>query len=233
MRLAPLVLLLVGCAHSFIRVPDSQWNTVPVAERTTMDHEHAALREQLDREHAAAVNDLAAARTSPTWAMPAAREASAAPGDEWAAVIQQFEQRKHAAMIEVANASTEWQRARLAFYKSRVELAASKLAVLRCAYEVERAHAVDHHLLGSDTYDSAPYRAQLADTQQRWYAADLRVKNARDALTTATAKLTRKKAVYAQLVRVGPAVPTSAGTSLAADGHNKPVRTNTRVSARR
>jgi hypothetical protein len=172
-----------------------------------MDREHAAQREQLSREHAAALGELAAVRESKHPATPAARAASAAPGDEWAAVILQFEERKRAAMIEVANASAEWQRARLDLYESRVELAASRLAVLRCSYEVERAHAVDRHLLGSDTYDSAPYRAQLAETQQRWYAADLRVNAARNALAAASAKLTDKKAAYAELVRVGPQVP--------------------------
>jgi hypothetical protein len=176
-----------------------------------MDREHAAQRAQLIREHAAAVSELAAVRESPHSATPAAQAASAAPGDEWASVIMQFEQRKHAAMIEVANASAEWQRARLSLYESRVELAASKLAVLRCSYEVDRAHAVDRHLLGSDTYDSSPYRAQLAETQQRWFAADLRVNHARDALAAASAALTHKKAAYAELVRVGPQVPTSAG----------------------
>lgn len=209
MRFASFLLILVGCAHSFVSVPDAEWQKVPAAQRATMDREYAAQREQLDREHAAAVNELAAARTSPNTAVPAARAVSPAPGDEWAAAIQKFEQQRRAAMLEVANASAEWQRARLALYESRVALAASKLAVLRCSYEVDRAHAVDRHLLGSDTYDSAPYRAQLAEAQDRWYAADLRVKSARDALTAAAAKLTQTKAAYAALVRTGPQAPTS------------------------
>lgn len=198
-----------------------------------MDREHATQREQLNREHAAAVSELAAARQSPHTTLPAAQAATAAPGDEWATVIQQFEQQKRAAMIEVANASAEWQRARLSLYESRVELAASRLAVQRCSYEVERAHAVDRHLLGSDTYDSAPYRAQLAETQQRWYAADLRVNNARNALTAASAKLSHKKAAYAALVRKGPQVPTSAGNPLTADATDSPARTKTRSPAKR
>lgn len=171
-----------------------------------MDREHASQREQLSREHAAALDELAAVREAKHPALPATA-ATAAPGDEWGAVILQFEERKRAAMLEVASASAEWQRARLALYESRVELAASRLAVLRCSYEVERAHAVDRHLLGSDTYDSAPYRAQLAETQQRWYAAEQRVNTARDALAAASAQLTQKKAAYAELVRVGPQVP--------------------------
>lgn len=226
MRAFLLVLVsVVGCAKPFMIVPDSEWKTVPASERTTMDRQHATDVARAQQEHDAARAALAAARKTVVTRVESPAPAAIAPGDEWAASMKQFETRKRYAMTEVATATADWQRARLAFYEQRVALASARLDVLSSTREMERARAVDHHRLGFDKYESAEFQGQLADTQQQWYAADQRAKAAREALTAATARVAAAKNSYAELVRIGPNAPTSdAHTLQLADWDDKPLR---------
>jgi len=224
MRLSILVVLFAGCTKSFLVVPDAQWVVVPPTQRATMEADHAAKLARLEQERAAASTALAEARrTAPKPAIVST--AAPAPGDRWAAAIRELEHSKQAALIDISQATAIWQRARIAYYQSRLEVATTAMAVEHCAYEVERARAIDRNLLGSDTYDSAPYRAQLSEAQRRWYAADQRAATIRDELTAAASAVTQTKDVYAKLVRNGPLAPTSADDRLRLAGfHDEPLR---------
>lgn len=197
-----LVMGAVGCAQSFVMVPDAEWKTVPAAERAAIDRDHAAAVARADAERDAAVIALSHVRAEqPARAVEAPRLTAMAGVDP--SVIQ-FERDKQAAMAAVTVATADWQKARIAFHERRVELAEANAAVLRCSYEVTRAKAVDHHRLGFDTYDSAQFRGQLSHTQERWYRAQTRMDEARQALTRATAALARSKDAYAAVVRAAP-----------------------------
>jgi hypothetical protein len=216
-------------------VPDHEWKTVPGAERAQIEREHAAEVAKAEAERDAARVALTHARSAPAprMAITAARSATVATGDEWATAVARFDQQKRAAITNVNAATVEWQRARLAFYARRAELAETNLAVLRSAYEVTRAKAVDHHRLGFDTYDTASYRGQLAHTQESWYAARSRATQAREELVNATARLTAAKDAYASLVRTGPTAPTSADDSLRLAGWNdRPLHERTNWQSR-
>ncbi|NVB77044.1 MAG: hypothetical protein HOV81_01495 [Kofleriaceae bacterium] len=223
-----LVLTAVGCAKSYVLVPDNEWKTVPDAERAQLDREHAAEVAKADAERTAARVALTNARAAATPKPMQVGPAPAASGDEWATAMAQYEQNRRAAITSVNAATAEWQRARIAFYERRVELADANVEVLQSAYEVTRAKAVDRHRLGFDTYDAAEFRGQLANTQERWYAAETRATAAREALASATAKLAAAKDTYASIVRGGPNAPRSDDKSMQlASWKDQPLRART------
>src|SRR5262249_4866388 len=104
-------------------------------------------------------------------------------------------------------------RAQHVWRTARVELVETKIDVARCDYQVTRARAVDHHLLGTDTYDAAEYRMQLAEHQERWRTAELHSAEAQAALTRAQQDLATAKQTYADLVRTGPTAPVPESTT--------------------
>ncbi len=204
-----LVLGAVGCATSYVVVPDTEWKTVPLAERAQLDKEHAAEVARADAERDAARIALTKARAEAAPRLVVAAQVTAASGDEWATAMQAYDQQKRVAVATVNAATAEWQAARIAFHERRVELADANARVLASSFEVTRATAVDRHRLGFDTYDAAEFRGQLAQTQESWYQAETRATAARQALVAASAKLAAAKDAYASLVRGGPNAPTS------------------------
>lgn len=196
-----IVLLLtcsIGCANSLVQVPDREWKTVPQAERAQIDHDHSVQVEKVKADRDAA---RLALRTVLVAKAPTALAADS--GDASATALPDDAQSRYNVLAEVRAATLAWQRARIAYFERRIDAADAHLAVLGCAREVARAKAVDRHRLGFDTYDSAEYRGQLAQTQERWYAAMMRAATAREALVNATLKLAAAKEAYATLVRVG------------------------------
>lgn len=216
--------MAVGCAQSFVMVPDAEWQTVPSVERAQIDRNHAADVARADAERTAALIALERIRAeTPPRVVPAPTTSAASAGAE-TDVTAAYERSKRDAIGKVATATAEWRHARITFYERRVELAAANVAVLHCSHEVARARAVDHHRLGFDTYDGAPFRGQLSLTQERWYQAETRMNEAREALTRATANLADEKDVYAAIVR---GVPREKRAMELADFRDCPLRERT------
>ena len=210
-----VVLLLTGCAAGFQTVPASDWETVPAAERASLDRAHDAEVARLQAELRAAIAAVTDAQQALV-RQPRATAAPApiaAPGDDWADAMRAHERAKRDARTGIDTATYDWLRARRAWREQRVELVRSELAVTASARELARARAIDHHLLGSDTYDSAEYRHQLADVQERWQAAQVRTGEAEALLERASAALAASKERYAELVRRGPMAPGETRTT--------------------
>lgn len=208
----------VGCAQSFVMVPDSEWRTVPAAERAQMERDHATEVARADAERDAASLELEHVRADqPARVVPPPAVAVAGVDAD----VVRFERDRREAMTRVATATADWQEARVAYHEARVELTGANVEVLRCSYEVKRAKAVDHHRLGFDTYDSGQFRGQLSQTQERWYRAVTRMNAARQALTQATATLAASKDAYAAVVR---AVPREKRDLELADWNDRPLR---------
>ncbi len=209
-----VALILTGCA-GFTSVPLADWQTVPAAERASLDRAHDAKVAETEGELYAII--LATADDRRLLALPAVHRpdvAPAAPGDSWAAAVAGHEQRKAEAIAQIDRATVAVRRADLAWRELRAELLTAQLEVLRSEREVERAKAIDHHLLGSDTYDSAEYRGQLAKAQARWFALEPQVEAARTGRVRTTGELAGAKETYASLVRTGPLAPTSDDVAL-------------------
>ena len=211
MRATLLVLIIVGgCAPGFTSVSSDAWQTVPAAQRAAIDAAYQSQVAQARAELQAASAPVVAPR------LPALQRATVAvaPGDDWAGAMRTFERTEADARTQIAAATAAVQRADAQYRAERVALATAQLVELRCAHELARARAVDHNLLGDDTYDTAGFRGQLARAQEPRYAAAARADVARAALQHATAGLAAAKETYAALVRRGPTAPTSSDTAL-------------------
>lgn len=209
-----VALVLTGCA-GFTSVPLADWQTVPAAERAALDRAHDAKVAETEGELYAII--LATAEDRRLLALPAVHRADiapAAPGDSWAAAIAGQEQRKAEAIAQIDSATVAVHRADLAWRELRAELLTEQLDVLRSEREVERAKAIDHHLLGTDTYDGAEYRGQLAKAQARWFAIEPQVEAALAVRGRTSGELAGAKETYASLVRSGPLAPTSEDVAL-------------------
>ncbi len=188
---------------------------MPAAERASLDRAHDAKVAQTEGELYAIV--LATAEDRRMLALPAVHHPDvtpAAPGDSWAAAIEGQERRKAAAITQIDSATVAVRRADLAWRELRGEFLTAQLEVLRSERELERAKAIDHHLLGSDTYDTAGYRGQLAKAQAKWFALEPQVEAAATARGRTTGELAGAKEAYASLVRRGPLAPTSEDVAL-------------------
>ena len=224
MRHSLLVLVLVGaCAPGFVSVPQHDWTIVPAARRAAID---AAYQADLDRTRV----ELRAAQAAAT--APAAVSTHAAPAalvpasnDAWAETMRRYAQREAAALAQVDAANARRARAQREVAAARIAYLTIQLDELRCAHELDRARAIDHSLLGDDTYDTGAYQAQLASVQARWFEAQQRVSSAASALQRVNAELVADKEAYAAIVRMPPAAPGDdaaplrlGNTSLAAGG---------------
>jgi hypothetical protein len=207
------LLLLVGCAAQIQTVPAADWNTVPAAQREKLDREYqadvAAAQTELRVTTAAVIearHTLAAARAAARKPGPAAALPDTLK-DEWSMAVREHERSKRDAVIEVDTANIAWLTANLAWRQLRLDTATARIALLGYERELARAKAIDHFMLGTETYDSAVYRGQLAHAQERWYDASTHATAARDALAQASVRLTASKETYAKLMRTGPATP--------------------------
>jgi len=191
---------VVGCAAGALeRVPDGDWQgTVPARERARLD-------QTSDRELAIANADLAGA----TAALADARKLLAAntkqsvkplpaTADDW---FKEREPLRREAAVKADQAREAWLRANLAWRQHRLDAAVARIAVIEADRELRRAKAIDHHLLGDDTYDTAPYRGQVARAQEPWYRAELAADATRGQLESLGAKMASTREAYAQLTR--------------------------------
>src|SRR5579863_2133453 len=168
---------LAGCAMTSMEtVPDSDWNTVPMAERITLDTAYNADRNQAQAELRAATTAVDHARALA--AVQPARKKPAASDDDARVRADAL------ARVDVANA--ERAHAELVWRQRRLDEAQLRIAVVETQREVDRAHAVDRHMSGDD-YQIAPYRGQLAEAQVKWYAASERSTAARADVERASA----------------------------------------------
>jgi hypothetical protein len=198
-----LVLLIAGCAESALLVPESDWNTVPLAQRAAIDQAHEKELAAARAEVAAASANLAAMPRTPP-APPRATAAPAenlAPGDPWAEVLRDRERARGEARGRVETAIAEVRRTDLAWRQLWVETAEARLAVVVSQRELVRGQAVNRNMRGEDTYDTAPLRGQFSRAQQRWYALANQARTSRDAFEHASADLASYKEAYAQLMR--------------------------------
>ena len=209
---------VTACASAPVVVPTSDWQCVSEQARAKIDVTTTA--------------NLASARTEVQTAQKLVVEARAqlnhtvvvthpvgtakpAAGDAWAAVFADREQRKLDATARVAAANTAWLHAMVAWREQRLVAATTHVAVVQAENELARATYIDRHLLQGDTYETAPFRGELATAQAPWYAATNRVASTRAALTNAIAELASAKEEYAMLARNPPAtVATRPGAEL-------------------
>jgi hypothetical protein len=194
-----------------VTVSEHDMTVVPKTEQAKIDSDQHAEVLRIQTEQRTASTALAEARKAlaahRVHAQPPV--AKAAPGDDWADAVRTYDQTRAAALADIEAATVAWLHARIAMHEQELEHATSELAVMHCRRELSRAYAVNRHLLGDDTYDSAPFRGQLASVQTRWYSAELRGADTRAALQRASTQLASAKDRYAQLVRTGPYAPSS------------------------
>lgn len=215
---ATVATLAVGCAAGFQQVPGEQWQTVSATQRASLDH-------QCDADAVAADRELAAAQAA---ARAPAAKAPSGPGNvtsdargavvvigkpalasgAWGEAIATHEKQKARVAAAIAREQRDAIAADAAWRRARLRAASLRREVVRAEREYARAKAVDHALLGSDTYaDLGMFQGQLARAQARWYAADQDLRATRDALARANATVGADKERYAALVRTGPEAP--------------------------
>jgi len=201
-----LLLLIAGCAEQALVVPDSDWRTVPTAQRDKLDRQYEGDLATARAELAAASANLAAFQRQPvTRGRPAQPPATRPdPDDVYAVVARDHEKARAEALGRVDAAIAELQRSDLAWRQLRVDAAGARIAVIISQRELTRGQAIDHNLPGTDTYDVAPLRGQFSRAQQQWYAIATKASAARDAFERASTSLASSKEAYAQLMRGGP-----------------------------
>ena len=203
-----LLLLIAGCAEQALVVPESDWQTVPAAQRAAIDRQYEADLAAARAELTAATASLAAlprAQPAPPQAAPRPAAPRPASDDPWATAMRDHEQSRIDARGRVETAIAAVQRTDAVWRQLRVDTARARLDMLVAQREVTRAQAINRNLPGDDTYETAPVRGQFSRVQQRWYAVASRARTARDAFEHATTDLASAKEAYAQIMRNGPA----------------------------
>src|SRR3954471_4683396 len=206
LRLSLLALWITGCAPQMLVVPDSDWQTVPPAQRAKVEHQQDAELAAARAELTAATAGLAELKRQPPppAAPPRATPSTGDPDDlEWIAAVHRFDQASSLAFTQVEAARTTWQSADRAWRQLRYDAAEAQVEMVITGRELAKAKAIDHNLLGTDTYESAPLRGQFSVAQRRWYKAADAARQARSALERAASALTTAKESYAQLMRNG------------------------------
>jgi hypothetical protein len=207
-----MLLSITACAEPLQIVPDSDWRTVPVAQRDTLDQQYQADLAAARAELAAASASLAAFQKAPPTAHAAGIKVD--PGDAWA---RDHERARADALARVDAAVAEVQRSDLAWRRLRVDAASARIDVVVNQREVTRAQAIDRNLPGTDHYDTAPLRGQFSRAQQRWFQLNSSASAARDAFGRAGAALAAAKETYADVMRGGE--PRQAAVATAAEDH--------------
>ena len=198
-----LLLLIAGCAEGALLVAESDWMTVPAAQRTAIDQQHEKELSAARAELLSANAHLAAMPRAPAPLpkQPPPADPALAPSDPWAELLRDRERERGEARSRVEVATAELQRTDLAWRQLRVESADARLAVVISQRELVRGQAINRNMRGEDTYDTAPLRGQYSRAQQRWYAMAGRERAARDAYERASTDLASFKEAYAQVMR--------------------------------
>lgn len=174
-----------------------------------MDAANAAELAHVRAEVAVAEAERARARQPRHPVAPAKKAAASNVDAIWAPIVADQEHRKADALVRIRGANETWVAARLAWAERHLAVATTHVAVVEAQIQLARASYIDRHLLGSDTYETAPFRAELARTQAPYYAALHDEAAASAALVDATAKIASAKEEYASLARSTPTLPTS------------------------
>jgi hypothetical protein len=206
-----LVLAFTGCASAPPIVPTSDWECVSPKSRATMDRTNAAELAKVQAEVTVAEAELATARRAahPVVAATPAHTPAMNVDAIWAPVVADQEHRKTEALARIRGANATWVAARLAWSERHERAAVAHVAVVEAQIQLARATWIDRHLLGSDTYETAPVRAELARTQGPYFAALQDEAAASTALVDASAKIAAAKEEYASLARTVPGLPRS------------------------
>lgn len=208
-----LVLAFTGCASAPPIVPASDWECVSPRPRAALDAANNAELAKARGELAVAQAELAKAQRTVkpvVAAQPAHAQAQvqAMTVDAiWAPVVADQEHRKADALVRIRGANAAWVAARAVWSDRHLRAAQAHVAVVAAQVQLARASYIDRHLLGSDTYDTAPFRAELARVQAPYYAALADEAAANAALVTASAQIASAKEEYAALARAVPALP--------------------------
>jgi hypothetical protein len=206
-----LVLAFIGCASAPPIVPASDWECVSPKSRDAMDRTNAADLAKVHTEVTVAEAELATARRAshPAVAVAPAHTPAINVDAIWAPVVADQEHRKTAVLARIRGANATWVAARLAWSERHMRVAVAHVAVVEAQIQLARATWIDRHLLGSDTYETAPFRAELARAQAPYYAAMQDEAAASSALVDASAKIASAKEEYASLARTVPGLPAS------------------------
>jgi hypothetical protein len=218
LRLSLLPFVLAGCAAEALVVPEADWAGVPTAQRTSVDRksdadltaaraEIAAASRSLDELQRAQPRLAAQAAAAPTPAAP-----PPAAGDPWASAIHDRDRARASGLARIDAAHTAWLRADLTWRQRRLAAANERVAVVTSQRELSRGQTIDHNLLGTETYETAPLRGQFSQAQRRWYAANVAALKARSDLEHASAEIASAKEAYAQFMRT---IPGSAAVAAA------------------
>jgi len=220
-----LVLAFTGCASAPPIVPASDWACVSPRPRATIETANASELARAHAELAAAQTGLANTRRAVhPIATPAPAPAMAVDAI-WAPVVADQERRKVDTLVRIRGAHETWMAARLAWSERHLRVAVAHIAVVEAQIQLARATYIDRHLLGTDTYETAPFRAELARMQMPYYAALRDEAAASAALVDASAKIASAKEEYAAVARIQPitvAAPTLQLAGFTIDRHAKP-----------
>jgi hypothetical protein len=229
---------VTACATAPVVVPTSDWQCVSEQARANIDVTTAANLASARTDVQVAQKMVVEARAQLSRTVAVAHPTGVVKpvvGDAWGAVFADREQRKLDATARIAAANTTWLNAMVVWRERRLAAATTHIAVVQAENELARATYIDRHLLQGDTYETAPFRGQLAIAQDSWFAATNRVASARAAVTNAIAELASAKEEYAMLARNPPAtVATRPGAELQlasfsidrGHGHFRASRTN-------
>ena len=204
-----LVLAFTGCASAPPIVSASDWECVSPRPRAALDTASNAELAKAHGELAVAQAEYANAhRTARPGVAAQPAHAQAMTVDAiWAPVVADQEHRKADALVRIRGANAAWVAARVAWSERHLRAAQAHVAVVEAQVQLARASYIDRHLLGSDTYDTAPFRAELARVQTPYYAALADEAAANAALVAASAQIASAKEEYAALARGVPALP--------------------------
>jgi hypothetical protein len=207
-----LVLAFTGCASAPPIVPASDWECVSPKPRATMERENTAQLAKVHADVTVAEAELATARRAvhPVAAPATPAHANAMNVDAiWAPVVADQEHRKTEALARIRGANATWVAARLAWSQRHERVAVAHVAVVEAQIQLARATFIDRNLPQGDTYETAPFRAELARVQTPYYAALQDEATASASLVDASAKIASAKEEYASLARTVPALPGS------------------------
>jgi hypothetical protein len=187
-------------------VSESDWRTVPQAERDKMDRIYNGDLAKAQAEERAAIAAYTDAQKTAAVKPPAKK-----PVTEDTAAAKQT-------LVQIEGDQAALRTATLDWRKHRVDAAHRRIELVMRQRELARARAVDAHTQGADSYDTSDFRTQTGLAQEDWWRANNAALEARAKLEHASAMLASHKEAYAQLMRNMPTVDNSARLRLSGWG---------------
>src|SRR5262245_27760871 len=155
-------IVATGCMTGMKTVSDSDWRTVPQAERDKMDKIYAKDLVRAQAEDRSAVAAYEAAQKAPA-SKPIARRPAAGEDNERA---------KAEVLADIDAQQAALREATVAWRKHRMEAAHVDVERIRMMRELARARAVDAHTKGVDAYNTIDFQYQWADANESWWKAN-------------------------------------------------------------